>query len=50
MFFRNTLLSGGLFSGLVAAALRAVEPAEPEPEESEELEEAGEGEEEKAGA
>ncbi|MFT4692155.1 MAG: hypothetical protein ACJASX_004016 [Limisphaerales bacterium] len=50
MFFRNTFLSGGLFSGLLAAALRAVEPAEPEPEEAEELEEVGEGEEEKASA
>tara|TARA_Y100001934_G_scaffold283611_1_gene404781 strand:+ start:1460 stop:2062 length:603 start_codon:yes stop_codon:yes gene_type:complete len=50
MFFRNTLLSGGLFSGLIAAALRSIEPAEPEPEEAEEAEEAGEGEEEKAKA
>lgn len=31
-FFRNTLLSGGLFSGLFAGAMKAVEAVEPEEE------------------
>jgi hypothetical protein len=38
-FFRNTLLSGGLFSGAMAALLNALQPAEMEPEEAEETEE-----------
>lgn len=37
-FFRNTLLSGGLFAGLISAALQAVEVKEPEPEEAAEPE------------
>jgi hypothetical protein len=41
-FFRNTLLSGGLFTGMMSAALRQMEPAEPEPAEEEETEEAAE--------
>lgn len=41
-FFRNTMLSGGLFSGVVAAVLNCLQPAEPEPEEAEESEEAPE--------
>lgn len=49
-FFRNTLLSGGLFSGAMAAFLNALQPAEPEPEEAEETEEVPEPEEEQAGA
>ena len=43
-FFRNTLLSGGLFTGLVAAALRATEARSTEAEEEAETEEAGEAE------
>lgn len=39
-FFRNTLLSGGLFTALFAAAMKIGEATEPEP--SEEAEEAGE--------
>lgn len=42
-FFRNTLLSGGLFAGLISAALQAVEAKEPEPEEEREPEPAAEG-------
>jgi len=45
-FFRNTLLSGGLFSGVMAALFNALSPAEPETEEAEENEEAPETEEE----
>jgi len=41
-FFRNTLLSGGLFSGLIAAALQATEEPEPEEEKETEPEEAAE--------
>ncbi len=37
-FFRNTLLSGGLFAGLISAALQACEAKEPEPEEESEPE------------
>lgn len=37
-FFRNTLLSGGLFAGLISAALQATEVKEPEPETEEEAE------------
>ncbi len=50
-FFRNTLLSGSLFSGAMAAMLNALQSAEPEPEEAEESEEvsAGTPDEEKAG-
>lgn len=33
-FFRNTLLSGGLFAGLFAAAMKLSQAAEPEPEET----------------
>ncbi|MFA6543621.1 MAG: DUF6580 family putative transport protein [Limisphaerales bacterium] len=40
-FFRNTLLSGGLFAGLISAALQSVEAKEPEPEEETEPEGAG---------
>lgn len=40
-FFRNTLLSGGLFAGLISAALQSVEAKEPEPEEEKEPEGAG---------
>jgi hypothetical protein len=32
-FFRNTLLSGGLFAGLFAGAMKLSEAVEPEPEE-----------------
>lgn len=41
-FFRNTLLSGGLFAGLISAALQSVEAKEPEPEEEKEPEAAPE--------
>jgi hypothetical protein len=41
-FFRNTLLSGGLFAGLISAALQATEAKEPEPEEEKEPEAATE--------
>lgn len=41
-FFRNTLLSGGLFAGLISAALQFVEAKEPEPEEETEPEAAAE--------
>lgn len=41
-FFRNTLLSGGLFAGLISAALQSVEAQEPEPEEEQEPEAAPE--------
>ncbi len=43
-FFRNTLLSGGLFTGLIAAALKSAEPAPSEAEEESETEDAGESE------
>ena len=45
-FFRNTLLSGGLFTGLIAAVLRSAEPApsEAEAEAEAEPEEVGESE------
>jgi len=49
-FFRNTLISGGLFSGAMAAFLNALQPSEPEPEEAEEPEDVPEPEEEKASA
>lgn len=50
-FFRNTMISGGLFSAAVGALLNALQPAEAEPEEAEETEEAPEsGEEEQAKA
>ncbi len=35
-FFRNTLLSGGLFAGLFAGAMKLGEAVEPKPEEEEE--------------
>lgn len=35
-FFRNTLMSGGLFTGLFAAAMKFSAASEPEPEEEEE--------------
>lgn len=41
-FFRNTLLSGGLFAGLISAVLQAAEAKEPEPEEETESETAPE--------
>ncbi len=41
-FFRNTLLSGGLFAGLISAALQSAEAKEPEPEEEKEPETAPE--------
>ena len=47
-FFRNTLLSGGLFAGLLSAVLQSVEAQEPEPEEEPEPEAASEGEAEEA--
>ena len=47
-FFRNTLLSGGLFAGLISAALQSVEAKEPEPEEETEPEVAPESEPEEA--
>ena len=47
-FFRNTLLSGGLFAGLISAALQSVEAKEPEPEEEKEPETAPEGQAEEA--
>lgn len=47
-FFRNTLLSGGLFAGLISAALQSVEAPEPEPEEEAEPEGAPEAAPEKA--
>ncbi|MBI5773416.1 MAG: hypothetical protein HZA89_06700 [Verrucomicrobia bacterium] len=40
-FFANTLMSGGLFTGLIAAAMK-LEPAEPEAEKEPESEEAPE--------
>jgi len=43
-FFRNTLLSGGLFTGLFAGILKLTESAEPAEEKEEEPEEAPEGE------
>lgn len=43
-FFRNTLLSGGLFTGLIAAALKSTEPAPSEAEADTETEEAAESE------
>jgi len=51
-FFRNTMISGGLFSGVMAAFLNAIQPTEPDPEEAEEPVEAPEAspEEEKAKA
>lgn len=42
-FFRNTLLSGGLFAGLISAVLQASEAKEPEPEEEAETEPVAEG-------
>jgi hypothetical protein len=42
-FFRNTLLSGGLFTGLFAGAMKLTGAEEPEPE-SEPEPEAGEAE------
>jgi hypothetical protein len=47
-FFRNTLLSGGLFAGLISAALQSVEAKEPEPAEEPESEAAPEAEPEEA--
>lgn len=47
-FFRNTLFSGGLFAGLISAALQSVEAKEPEPEEEKEAEPATEAAPEKA--
>jgi hypothetical protein len=41
-FFRNTLLSGGLFTGLFVSAMKICEAAEKEKEESDEPEEAPE--------
>jgi hypothetical protein len=41
-FFRNTLLSGGIFTGLIAAALKSAEVAPTEAEEEAETEEVGE--------
>ncbi len=41
-FFRNTLLSGGLFTGLIVAALKSTEPAPAEAAEESETEEATE--------
>ncbi len=41
-FFRNTLLSGGIFTGLIAAAFKSAEIAPIEAEEETETEEAGE--------
>lgn len=38
-FFRNTLMSGGLFTGLLAGAVKLMEAAEPEEEEAEAPEE-----------
>ena len=43
-FFRNTLLSGGLFTGLIAAVLKSAEPAPSEAEAQSESDEAGESE------
>lgn len=43
-FFRNTLLSGGLFTGLIAAVLKSAEPAPAEAEAEPEAEAAGESE------
>jgi hypothetical protein len=37
-FFRNTLMSGGLFTGLFVAAMKASEPSEETEEEAEEAE------------
>lgn len=48
-FFFNTLMSGGLFTGLIAAALK-MEPAEAEAEKEPEAEEAAEAEPEKSEA
>lgn len=47
-FFRNTLLSGGLFAGLISAALQSIEAKDPEPEEEKEPETAPEGQTEEA--
>ena len=44
-FFRNTLMSGGLFTGLFAGALKLTEAAEPAEEKEKEPAEAPEGEE-----
>ncbi len=44
-FFRNTLTSGGLFTGLFAGALKLTEAAEPEEEKEEEPADEPEGEE-----
>jgi hypothetical protein len=41
-FFRNELLSGGLFAGLISTVLQSVEAKEPEPEEETEPEAAPE--------
>lgn len=41
-FFRNTMISGGLFSGVIAAVMNSLQATEPEPEEAEEPEEAPE--------
>ena len=49
-FFRNTLISGGLFSGLITAAMRAVQVEAPETDEAEEVESAEETEPEKESA
>ena len=40
-FFRNTLMSGGLFTGLIAGAMKLYPPAEPAAEEEPETEEVG---------
>ena len=42
-FFRNTLLSGGLFTGLFASAMKLSESREPQEQEAEESEPATEG-------
>jgi len=44
-FFRNTMISGGLFTAAIGSLLNALQPAEPEPEEAEEPDEVTEGEE-----
>lgn len=44
-FFRNTMISGGLFTAAIGSLLQALQPAEPETDEAEEREDASEGEE-----
>jgi hypothetical protein len=41
-FFRNTLISGGLFTGIISALIKMLEASEPEPEPEEEKEESTE--------